>query len=314
MKIVQWCDTADKISGSKGAERYVQALCRGLQKLGHTVVLKANSKADWIETVFDIPKDFDVVHHHGWNWDKEAFYAASGLPWCSTIHGGGIESDPDFLKAANNNPHVICVSKFIADRLKIKSFVHSASLPEDFIFNKEKKKYFLYLAGFDWGYNKGLDIFLTLSKIFKNYEFWIAGAGSNIEFINYIKELCTQQNNLKFVGEVNGKEKAEVLSNAKAYILPTKLPDACPLTVSEALMSGTPIITSANGAMPEIVPSQVGFVCNTMSDYTKALVSIDKINTQNCRDFALENYSDIAIAKKHLLIYENLIKTGTTYG
>lgn len=314
MKIVQWCDTAGKISGSKGAERTTQALARGLQKLGHTVVLKANEKSDWIETVSEIPKDFDVIHHQGWTAEHQSLYASFGIPWCSTIHGGGMENDPFFLKTAENNPNVICVSKFIADRLKIKTFAHAVSTPEDFIYKDKKSNYFLYLAGFDWGYNKGLDIFLSLSRIFKHYEFWIAGAGTHQEFITHVKKICEGQKNLKYVGEVNGIEKAECFANAKAYILPTKLPDACPVTVSEALMSGTPVIASTNGAMPEIVPSEVGYTCNTLAEYTKAITNIEKIKSQTCRDFAMNNYSDISCAKRHLQIYENLIKTGTTHG
>lgn len=310
MKIIQWCDTAGVISGSKGAERMVKALCLGLKKLDHEVLLVSKEHADWIDSSRIIPSGYDIIHHHGWSWQDETLYASHGLPWLSTIHGGGMEQDSVWLAKAKGNKHVMCVSKFVADRIGTEAYVNAGSLVKDFIFAREKKNYFLYLAGFDWGYQKGLLIFLTLARKLRQYDFYVAGSGSNQAFIDHVKELCNNEKNVKFIGEINGREKARYLADAKALIIPTQLPDACPLTVGEALLSGTPVIGSANGALPEIIPKEVGFICKSEVDYVKAIVSVGKIDTQACRDFALENYSDVAIAKKHLVYYEKLIKQG----
>jgi len=59
----------------------------------------------------------------------------------------------------------------------------------------------------------------------------------------------------------SGDEKAELLAGARALLLPTKLNDACPLVIMEALVSGTPVIASGNGACPELVSGEVGFLC-----------------------------------------------------
>lgn len=312
MKILQVMNYTAPAKGNMGAERMMERLSKGLIQLGHKVYLKANpssEKMDWIEMVQDIP-DCDIIHYQGWMWENEEEYNRSGKPWVATIHGGGMETSPEWLKRANQNPHIICVSKFVADRINCSAYAHTCAEPTEFIFKKDKQNYFLYLASLDWGVQKGLDIFVNLSRKLRNLEFVIAGSGKNVSLINAIKDICRTQTNLKYVGEVNGIEKAELIANAKALILPTQLPDACPTTVSEALISGTPVIGSVNGSLPEIVPPEVGFVCKTEVDYVKAIFNINKVSTQACRDFAMKNYSSVVCAEKHITFYENMIRCG----
>lgn len=312
MKILQWCDNVFPAKGNMGAERVVERTCRGLQKLGHTVYLKAKpeSKLDWIEVVQEIPSDVDIIHHHGWCYWDEDKYNAWGKPWVSTIHGGGMETDPKWLELSKNNPHVICVSKFVADRIGNSAFVHACSDPDEFIYKEKKENYFLYLSSLDWGLQKGLNIFIDLAKKVRGSKFVVAGGTKNGALIYSLQEVCKANPNITYVGEVNGKEKAELFANAKAYILPTQLPDACPTTVSEALMSGTPVIGSAFGSMPEIVPPQVGKICHTELDYIKAIATISQIRPEDCKKFALKNYSDVETAKKYVTYYENMLKYG----
>ena len=316
MRIVQVCDYKFPATGNAGAERIVERLTKGLQSLGHTVVLKAkpDSKLDYVQVVQDVPKDFDIVHHHGWCWDKEHEYNAWGLPWVSTIHGGGMEIDPNWLNAARNNPHIICVSKFVSDRIGAPAYVHNFAEPDEFIYKEEKQNYFLYIASLDWGVQKGLDIFINLARKIRGQNFVIAGGTKNDQLRLQIQDLCRLEGNLKFAGEVNGKEKAELIANAKAVIIPTQLPDACPGTVSEALISGTPIIASANGAMPELISEQVGYVCRKEVDYVKAITNIARnpqITPLNCKNFALKNYSHIAGAARYLELYQNMLTKGS---
>jgi glycosyltransferase involved in cell wall biosynthesis len=312
MKIVQWCNNTFPAKGNMGAERVVERTCRGLTKLGHKVWLcaKPGSILEGIECVTEIPAEADIVHHHGWEWDKEHTYNAFGKPWVSTIHGGGMETDPNWLNAAKGNPRVICVSKFVADRIGALAYVHACSDHDEFIYKEQKQDYFLYLSSLDWGLQKGLEIFVNLARKLKNHKFVIAGGTKNALLVDLIKRICIENPNLKYVGEVNGKEKAELFANAKAYILPTQLPDACPTTVSEALMSGTPVIGSIHGSMPEIVNEKVGRVCKQESDYVRALATVSQIKPQDCRDYAIEHYSDVATAKKYITYYENVLKYG----
>ena len=309
--------------GSMGSERVVERLCRGFVKLGHKVYLrgKPGSTTDTGAIIVNhIPDNIDIIHKHGFEIEKEYEYKSWGIPWVSTIHGGGTENDPSWLRAVNNHPNVICVSKFVSDRLNCPAFVHSCASDEEFEFKATvdpDQGGFLYLAGFGWGMQKGLDVFIDLSRKFPKKRFFIAGAGGHESFVHQIISLCNSQLNLSFLGEINGKTKSNVIGSMDALVYPTHLPDACPASVVESLFCGTPVIGSVNGSMPEIVPAQCGFVCKTQADYMKAAIILSTnsartngISRQKCRDYAVENYSDVAAAKKHLIYYENIIKTG----
>jgi glycosyltransferase involved in cell wall biosynthesis len=313
MRIVQRCDYRFPAYGSAGAERLVESLCKGLRSLGHEVVLwsKPGSKLDFVECVEDFPKDFDIIHHHGWTPQLEGEYNSWGIPWVSTIHGGGMENDPYWLQQANNNPNIVCVSKFVADRINCKAFVHSCVDQDEFRFQEQKQDYFLYLSGLDWGFSKGLDTFIMISKLVRSKKFIIAGSGKNEQIINFVRDQCKDSSNLKFVGEVNGQFKIDLISSAKALIMPTKLPDACPLTVPESLMCGTPVIGSTNGSLPELLNKKIGFNCETMPQYMKAMLIIDKIKPIDCRKEAEERFSSVAAAKKYISLYEKRLKYGS---
>lgn len=312
MNILLYSNYLYPAKASAGAERVVERLCRGFKKLGHKVYLHAykGSKTDTGAILVDsIPADTDVIHVHSFCLEDVEKNTALGKPWVGTIHGGGMETDPVFLNGVKNHPNVICVSKFVADRLQCQAFVHTCASPEEFMYQEKKQNYFLYLAGFGWGVQKGLDIFIQLARKFRQYDFYIAGAG-NESFAEELKKAITFDRNIKYLGEVNGQTKANYLANAKALVYPTHLADACPSSVIEAIISGTPVIGSANGSMPEIVPPVAGIICRNIADYMKAIMNIDSKKPEEIRKYAMDNYSDVVACKKHLVYYENVIKTG----
>jgi glycosyltransferase involved in cell wall biosynthesis len=316
MKICLVCDYTAPAKDSMGAERMIEALAAGFQELGHEVVMKINP--DSIDApapvVSEIPEDCDIINFNGWDPDTSPEqFSSYGKPWVVTLHGGGSEASPLWLQTVKN-PHMICVSKFVADRIGTKAYAWSCSSPDDLMFLNEeepKKDYFLWMAGTDWGEGKGLWTTIALAKKLK-FKLKIAGAGSHHGVINEIKRHCDDR--IEFVGAVNGEEKAKLLAYAKGFLLLTRLPDACPLTFSEAMLSGTPVITLPNGAMPELMNEKVGFICSNENELAKAIIKIDTIKPGDCYDYGMENFSNIATAKKYLQFYQNMIDFGNVQG
>jgi glycosyltransferase involved in cell wall biosynthesis len=309
MKICLDCNYTAPAKNSMGAERMIEALAVALQDLGHTVVmhLKADSTSTPAPLVSEIPSDCDIINFNGWiPGESEIEYPKHNIPFVVTLHGGGTETDPTWLRTIKN-PHMICVSKFIADRIGTKAYAWSCSNPNDLIFRDKKEDYFLWLAGTDWGEGKGLFSAIMLAKKL-NLRLIVAGTGQNTSIISQIKNLCVGK--IEYVGGVNGKEKAELLAGARAFLLLTQVPDACPLTFSEAMLSGTPVITTDKGAMPELVTKDVGIVCKTGMDLARAVTQIHKIDPNACRKYGLENLSGQATAKKYIQFYNNMVKYG----
>ena len=77
--------------------------------------------------------------------------------------------------------------------------------------------------------------------------------------------------------------------------------------MAEALMSGTPVICSNNGACPEIVTADVGFVCATEDDYRQALLRLDEIRPDACREKALRDFHYLRMAADYVIEYQKEI-------
>ncbi len=106
------------------------------------------------------------------------------------------------------------------------------------------------------------------------------------------------------MGDVRGKEKADLYAGAKAFLFPTKLNEAFGLVLVEAMLSGTPVICSMNGACPEIVSPEAGFLCRELGDYISAVERLQEIKPSACRAFAMERYHYRSMAAGYVKEYE----------
>ena len=131
----------------------------------------------------------------------------------------------------------------------------------------------------------------------------MAGTGESYERIAQVQEMCREAG-AKYVGDVRGREKADLLAGAKGFLFPTKLDEAFGLGMVEALMSGTPVICSDRGACPEIITSEVGFVCSNEDQYAAAIEKISMIDARACREKAMRDYHYHAMATGYLREYE----------
>ncbi|MGH8468829.1 MAG: glycosyltransferase [Gammaproteobacteria bacterium] len=174
--------------------------------------------------------------------------------------------------------------------------------PSEYVFSETKEDYFLFMSTMDWGTEKGLDVVLSLSKRI-GFKLVVAGTGKDYENINRVAKMCRKVN-AECVGDVKGREKAELLAGARAFLFPTKVDEAFGLGMVEALMSGTPVICSDRGACPEIISSEVGFVCKDENDYVAAIKDIADVSSQACRDKAVSEYHYLRMAADYVVEYQ----------
>ena len=131
------------------------------------------------------------------------------------------------------------------------------------------------------------------------FELDVAG-GWRLNFSRYIH----------FKGMVGGTKKKKLLANSKALIFPTLCEEPFGLVTIEALVSGTPVISSTYGAMSEIVTEDVGFRCENYNEYKRAVKNIDKIDSKRCRQRVLNKFTHIHMAKNYIKYYKRVLKTG----
>ncbi len=242
-----------------------------------------------VKLIFSPVKDVDILHVISGR--DAALIAESRKPWVATCHMD------DRTRGRERDPIVqnwIYVSRTLAQLHGSERYVWNGIDPAEYIYSETKNDYFLFMSTMDWGTKKGLDTVLSLSKQL-GFNLVVAGTGESYERIAQVKEMCREAG-ANYVGDVRGKEKAELLAGAKGFLFPTKIDEAFGLGMVEALMSGTPVICSDRGACPEIITSDVGFVCANEGQYAAAIENIVDIDARACREKAMRDYHYHAMA------------------
>lgn len=174
--------------------------------------------------------------------------------------------------------------------------------PSDYIYSESKDDYFLFLGAMNKAIDKGLDLALALS-VRKGFRLIVAGTGLDYQTIERVSQLCAASN-AEYVGDVRGVRKAELLAGARALLFPSRLNEGGPLVIAEAMMSGTPVISSTNGGSVEMVTPETGVLCSTESDWEDALDRIATVSPARCRAIGVERFHYRRMVRDYLREYE----------
>lgn len=134
--------------------------------------------------------------------------------------------------------NIIVVSEALNKRWNINGKVISNGIE---CFSNESKigSYLAFLGRIDIT-QKGLDLIVNVAKLFREFEFKIAGDGKDrARLINMIKDIP----NIKYIGKVSGVEKYTFISNSKFLIMPSRF-EGQGIVALEALAMGKPLIVS----------------------------------------------------------------------
>jgi glycosyltransferase involved in cell wall biosynthesis len=172
------------------------------------------------------------------------------------------------------------------ERIKSKSFwCHTGVCDKDFIPPIIKRdNYILWVAGLNWGIqNKGLDMFIELSKMLPNEKFKAYGSGNN-ELASYLFSLNNTLPNFEFLGELKrGNDHNNVFANAKLFAMFTKIPEAFGRTIVESISKGNPVIGTLYGALPELINhTDLGFCSNDINRIYDYIISNPIIDHSKC--------------------------------
>ena len=276
-------------------------LAKGLAELGHDVfylVRRAHASApEGVKLIVEPVKDVDILHTISGR--DAALIEESPKPWVATCH---MDERTRGRERDGMVPNWIYVSRTLAQLHGSERYVWNGIDPAEYIYSETKDDYFLFMSTMDWGTQKGLDVVLSLSEQL-GFKLVVAGTGESYERIAQVQKMCREAG-AKYVGDVRGREKADLLAGAKGFLFPTKLDEAFGLGMVEALMSGTPVICSDRGACPEIITSEVGFVCSNEDQYVAAIEKISMIDSRACREKAMRDYHYHAMATGYLREYE----------
>ena len=300
MRVTLLHHTRLPVRGYGGTERVVVALARGLAELGHQVSLIAptGTTVSGVQVVpvsgriirgqeFDptpfIPPGADILH---------AFFPLSSrpaLPWVWTLEGT--------TRAGTTRPeNTIYVSRDHAARHGSASFVYNGVDPAELSFRSAKGDY---------------DLFLGRLHQSKGYHWAIEGArAAGRRLIVAGGWRPTLSRHVRFVGEVHGQRKAELLAGARLLWMPAQWDEPFGLTLIEALWSGTPVLATRRGALPEVLGAEVAEFGDTVEALVARLPAMARKDPAACRARAEQYFSHLRMAGEYVRFYRAFLDQG----
>ena len=113
---------------------------------------------------------------------------------------------------------------------------------------------------------------------------------------------------VRWVKAPSFEEKTNLLSSAKALLLPTLAPETSSLVAMEAMACGTPVIAFPNGALPEIVENGVtGIFVSDVPRMASAIVEAASLSPAAARRMAEERFSSMTMAEGYESLYSEII-------
>jgi len=131
------------------------------------------------------------------------------------------------------------------------------------------------------------------------------------EHVSYFQEKVKPRidgKNVRFIGEVNDREKSEMLGRSAALLMPIDLEEPFGLVMAEAMACGTPVIGLDRGAVGEVVDhGTTGFVCQSLGEMVEAVGRLEDIDRADCRSRCERLFSQKALVDSYEQLYETRI-------
>jgi glycosyltransferase involved in cell wall biosynthesis len=115
-------------------------------------------------------------------------------------------------------------------------------------------------------------------------------------------------------GEIGLVEKYEFLSRAAAFVFPLQWEEPFGMVLLEAMACGTPVLTLARGAIPEVVIDGVtGFVREQAEEIVDAFADLDRIDSSECRSHVEARFSPEQMVTGYEQVYRDCLSESTTH-
>jgi glycosyltransferase involved in cell wall biosynthesis len=157
---------------------------------------------------------------------------------------------------------------------------------------------------------KGPDIAIEIAKA-SGRRLILAGnrpeSGPEREFWDKHIEGQLGRGGIEWIGEVNDTQKNGLLGRAAALVVPIQWDEPFGIVFAEALAAGTPVITCARGATPEIVDEgRTGFFISNSLEGASAVMRLGEISRSACRQSVVRRFTREVCAAQYLELYAGM--------
>ena len=289
-------------------------LCKGLVELGHEVTLLAPAGsvpargARWVEidpskgfveqVRSKIPPGVEVLHTLVPFSENEE--SRIGIPVVTTIQGNGKPGER-FSSGA------IFVSANHARRHGGSAYVHNCVDPAEFHSSEplgHRRRGLIFLSKTSWSV-KNLKGAASLARR-AGVSLQVAGGSRPYA----VRAECAIRRGWKWWGAVAGQAKADLLVSGRAMIFPILWEEPFGIVVAEALCSGTPVLATPRGSLPELIDDRVGrlIAWEDQGRWLETLRQLEsgelRFDPEACRAVARERFHYLRMAEAYVGYYQ----------
>ena len=137
------------------------------------------------------------------------------------------------------------------------------------------------------------------------------------KYVRTIKELCegpTAKPVANYIGGISQEKKIELFQRARGVMLPfiTKPGEAWSLIALEAQACGCPVISTPNGAIPELIEQdKTGFICKDDKALIEAMEKCETLDREYIASRIRVRFGLNSLYDSHMAIYEAILKGDT---
>lgn len=293
------------VRGYGGTQRVLVWLARGLRELGHEVlvVARAGSRVDGVPVVGASRREFEHLYGDP-DYDPARLIPADADAVHFVQPVAARVSKPHLVMIQGNErgplpPNSVFVSRDHMTRMAGRFFVYNGVDPAEYAFRAQKDAHYLFLGKVSRRV-KGVS---TAERVARRAGVRLVVAGG---------WRWRWGRRIRWVGSVGGARKAGLLAGARALLFPIEWEEPFGLVVVEAWISGTPVLASPRGSMPELVRPDVGCLCEGEDAFVEAVAALERgglrYDPHACRAYALENFTHVRMAREYVTLYERAIE------
>lgn len=171
--------------------------------------------------------------------------------------------------------------------------------------SEEKRSYVSFLGRIVP--DKGLDAIREIAKRLPSILFKIAGVGF-VPSRSFFHEGWSD--NIEFVGSIYGKERIAFLSKSLVHLCPTEYVEPLNGSAIEAMLCGTPVVSTDWGGFTEsVIDGVTGWKGNSVKELTRLVGMAAAIDRSACRQSAVDRFSIETMLPKWERAIKQMVET-----
>ena len=114
--------------------------------------------------------------------------------------------------------------------------------------------------------------------------------------------------NAEYLGELDVEEKYELMGSSLALLNPIQWDEPFGLVMIEAMSTGTPVVATSRGSVPEIVDdARTGYIRDDLDELAEALGRATDLDRAACRSSVEARFTARRMAADYISLFEELV-------